>query len=268
MKPPHALTAVLAAVLLATAWAQPLTSQPVEPLLASPLAVTEVTPNSATLALSTTIGLACVVVYGEGDAFGQLALDQNMGGSAHQEHFVVLRGLEPDTEYRYRLQGSDASGTFYASSVMRFRTPSASADAALGENVATLAAGARVLEASSAFGDGFRAEYALDGDPETEWSSRGDGDGAFLTLELPAAVEVTGFGLWSRTMGSSAEIRRFTVENEAGEVYGPFELPDAAGLYSFAAEGRGQRFTFRVLDSSGGNTGIVELAVFARARPR
>ena len=46
MKPPHALTAVLAAVLLATAWAQPLTSQPVEPLLASPLAVTEVTDGA------------------------------------------------------------------------------------------------------------------------------------------------------------------------------------------------------------------------------
>lgn len=268
MNPNRYLTALLAMGLLVTVQAQPLTSHPIEPLLESPVGVTDVTAASATLAVTTTLDLACVVVYGKDESFGQLALDQDMGGGAHREHFVILRGLEPDTEYLYRLQGSDASGVFYASSVLSFRTPSAPASADLGENVVTLAAGARVLEVSSEFSDSFRAEHALDGDPETEWSSRADGDDAFLTVELPEAVEVSGFGLWTRTMGSSAEIRRFEVENEAGDVYGPFELPDAAGMHSFPASGRGQRFTFRVLDSSGGNTGIVELAVFARARSR
>ncbi len=51
-----------------------------------------------------------------------------------------------------------------------------------------------------------------------------------------------------------------------GEVFGPFDVPDAASAHDFAATGRGQEFTFRVLASSGGNTGVVEVAVYAQPR--
>ena len=267
MKPNRYLTAaalLVSACMAGWSAAQTLTSQPIEPVLASPITLSGITATGATLEVTTTIDLACVVVYGTDQTFGLLALDQNMGGSAHQDHVVVMRGLEPDTEYVYRLQGSDPNGTFYASDIMSFRTPSARERTDLGENIAMLEHGARVVEVSSEFSSSFRADNALDGRPESEWSSRGDGNDAFLTVELPEVVEVAGFGLWTRTMGSSAEIHAFEVENEAGDIYGPFEVPDASGLYSFEADGRGQRFTFRVVDSSGGNTGIVELAVFVR----
>jgi len=246
-----------------------LTAQPIEPILAGPLELGELTPQSATLNITTNRDVACVVVFGTDPGFGQLALDQQMGSSAHRDHRVIMRGLQPDTEYVYRLQGSDPDGTFYASSTLRFRTPPPEPQADLGTNVARVELGARIVDVSSNFGGGdnassFGANHAIDGDTGTEWSSAGDGDQAFITVELPQAVEVSGFGLWTRTMGTSAQIARFEVENEAGEIFGPFAITDASQLYGFPATGRGQRFTFRVVESSGGNTGVVEIGVFTR----
>lgn len=202
-----------------------------------------------------------------------MALDQTMGSSAHSEHLVNLRGLEPNTEYFYRLQGSDENGTFYASDTLSFKTLDESSDAdALGTNVALGNLGASIADVSSNFGGGgndgqWGADNAIDDDPNTEWSSDGDGNEAFITVELPETVTVSGFGVWTRTMGSSAQIGTFEVENEAGEVFGPFDLPDAAGLYTFAAEGQGKRFRFKVQNSSGGNTGVVELAIYTPDQP-
>lgn len=260
------LPLVLAATLIAAAHGQRLVSLPIEDVVEAPIEVSEVSSVAASLVVVTSIDLACVVVFGRDASFGGLALDQDMGGGAHRDHRVVMRGLEPDTEYLYRLQGSDAQGNFYASEVRRFRTPPAARGAALGVDVATVAAGAVVIATSSDFGSGFAGERAIDGDARSEWSSRGDGDGAFITVRLSEAVDVTGFGLWTRTMGSSAQIERFEVVNEHGDVFGPFEVPDAAALHAFAASGRGQEFTFRVVASSGGNTGAVEVAVYTQRR--
>lgn len=258
---------VAAALVAAAAYAQPLVSLPVDDVLDAPIELADVTSASATLEVTSTIDLACLVVFGTDDSFGNLALDVDMGAGAHSDHRVLMRGLEPDTAYVYRLQGSDPQGNFYASEVMHFRTPPASGDeASLGVNVATVAAGAEVVEASSEFGSAFTADRAIDGDATSEWSSRGDGDEAFITVRLSEPVEVTGFGLWTRTMGSTAQIERFEVVNEDGEVFGPFEVPDAATEHAFPADGRGQVFTFRVVSSSGGNTGAVEVAVYARPR--
>ena len=74
---------------------------------------------------------------------------------------------------------------------------------------------------------------------------------------------MSGFGLWTRTMGTSAQIESFVVENERGEMFGPFVLPDAAGMHSFPAVAAGRTFTFRVVSSSGGNTGAVEVGIFS-----
>ncbi len=246
--------------------AQALASLAAESVLESPIEVSDLTPTSAALRIESTLDLACVVVYGQDETFGQLALDQDMGGSAHRDHFVIMRGLEPDTEYLYRLQGSDSAGNFYASAVMRFRTPVAGEVGEVREN---LARGATVTAVSSNYGGGdndsrWGANNAIDGDQATEWSSAGDGNDAYITLQLPGEVDVGGFGVWTRTMGSSAQIGRFVVESDSGEVFGPFELPDAGGLYEFSVEGRGRSFTFRVIDSSGGNTGVVELAIYPR----
>jgi hypothetical protein len=187
-----------------------------------------------------------------------------MDDGAHRDHRVVLRGLEPETDYVYRLQGSDPQGNFYVSETLSFRTPAAPPGADLGTNVATLARGARILAVSSEFSDAWGATRAIDGQPNTAWSSQGDGDDAFITVELPTEVQVSGFGLWTRTMVTSAQIITFQVTTPSGQVFGPFEVPDASILYAFPAEVFDRRFTFEVLSSSGGNTGAVEVAVFVR----
>ncbi len=93
------------------------------------------------------------------------------------------------------------------------------------------------------------------------------GNPAFLTVELPTAVAVTAFGLWTRMMGTSAQIGCFAVENQAGKIFGPFAISDANQLCGFPVTARGQRFTFGVVESSGGNTGEVEIGMFTRRTP-
>lgn len=257
------VVALVLLLALATAAANGLVAQPLEPLVAEPIAMHQVGATSATLLVTTDVDLACVVVFGTDPGFGNLALDQDMGGAAHRDHRVLLRGLRPDTEYVFRLQGSAPDGRFYASEVYAFRTLPAEEEARAWRNVATLDAGARVLDASSAFGAAFAPEHAIDGTPSSEWSSRGDGDAAYLRIELAEPTTFLGFGVWSRSMGSSAEIRRFEVETDAGEVFGPFDLPSADEPFTFDARGTAQRFTVRVLASTGGNTGLIEFAVYA-----
>ena len=64
---------------------------------------------------------------------------------------------------------------------------------------------------------------------------------------------------------STAQIIEFRVVTEDGVVLGPFRLPDANQLYRFEVEARARVVRFEVVDSSGGNTGAVEVAVFGEA---
>jgi len=235
--------------------------EPVEPYVEGDLTPDEIGPTSAVLDLTTTIDLACVAVYGTDRSFGQLALDQQMGAAAHRSHRVVLSGLEPDTAYVYRFQGSAPDGRLFASQVYTFRTAARVDDARFGPPVADL----RAVDASSTFSEAFAPANAVDGDGGSEWSSAGDGDDAWIELGLPGPTELSGIGVWTRTMTSSARIQRFTIVTGEGETFGPFELPDANGLHRFPVEATAERLTLEVEASTGGNTGLVEVEVY-RAR--
>ena len=69
-------------------------------------------------------------------------------------------------------------------------------------------------------------------------------------------------GFWTRTMGTSAQVRRFQVVSDQGVVKGPFELSDAASVGYFETELTAKRLRFEVIESSGGNTGAVEIEVY------
>jgi len=102
-----------------------------EELLAAP-PVVEPDPSgtSATIRVTTEVATACAVVYGrDGDVGEGIATDADMGGGAHTDHAAVLTGLEPDTEYAYRLQGSGPDGDLFRSATYTFRTPPAAAAA-------------------------------------------------------------------------------------------------------------------------------------------
>ena len=234
--------------------------RPIEEILTSEITV-EPDPSGtvATLRVRTEIPVVCAVIYGVDDGFGAIATDDDMAGDAHRDHAPRLVGLEPDTEYRFVLQGSDAEGNLYRSEVMTFRTPEAAVAAAPGRNVAPEGT---VAEVSSEFSDAFAAANAIDGEAATEWSSAGDGDDASITIDLGMPTEIIGARLRTRQMADgSAIIRSFTVTVD-DETFGPFPADDGGGqLAEFEATGR--RVRFDAAETTGGNTGAVEIEIYA-----
>ncbi len=230
--------------------------------------MTDITGNSAVLSFDSTVPLACSVVFGLTPDFGSVAVDQDMDGGAHQDHGPVLSGLEPDREYFFRVQGTSEDGTLYLGEVRRFRTPVQVASAEV--NLASLAAGAQVTAVSSNFGSAandqaWGANQAIDGDGATAWSSAGDGDDGFIEIALGEETEIGDVSVWTRSMSNgTAQIFQFTITTDQGEVFGPFALADASQAYRFALNTKASRVRLDVVESNGGNVGLVEFGVFAR----
>lgn len=231
-----------------------------------PPRIEDITHGDAVLRFQSSIPLACSVVYGETDAFGLIAIDSDMAGGAHSDHHPLMVGLKPDTEYRYRVQGTAADGTLYMSRVRTFRTPAASADQAA--NLASMAAGAEIVAVSSNYGNGandsvWGANSALDGSGGTAWSSSGDGNEAYVEIALAGPARIDAVEVWTRTMANgTAQIFSFTLTTDAGEVLGPFLLPDASRAYRFEVDVVARSLRLDVVESNGGNTGLVEFAAY------
>ncbi len=223
---------------------------------AGPIIDPQPSGTAATLRVTTTIDAACAVAFGETEALGRLATDQEMGAAGHSDHEVILGGLEPDTEYFYRLQGVGVDGRLYRSGLLTFRTSPAS-EALPSRNVAV---GSLVVEASSEFSGAFGAANAIDGNPATEWSSQNDGDDAYLVIDLGEEVDVVAVGFHTRSMSDgSATTETFTITVDDADTYGPFPV----GRVDVTFTGRLVRFD--VDRSTGGNTGATEVEVFEDA---
>lgn len=223
-------------------------------------------PSAGIFRVDTTEPAICAIVWGETDAFGRFNNSLAMNGTGIVEHDVKLPDLEPGREYRYVLQGTTADGTLYRSDVGTFVIPegdggeAASPAPDLGPN---LAVDATVADVSSEFNDSFAAANAIDGDLGTEWSSRDDGDAAFLTLDLGAPTDLTGVAFLTRSMADGTAITEtFTVTVDDGEVLGPFAAGSPADPRVAEVSTTGQRLTFEVDASTGGNVGAVEVQVF------
>ncbi|MCF6736592.1 discoidin domain-containing protein [Blastococcus sp. KM273129] len=257
------LPAPLAVVVLAGCGGEPASGGPAvlpaEQVFAeAPVVLPDPSGTSATLQVTTGIDMACAVVFGRDESLGEgIATDSDMGGGAHAEHRAVMRGLQPGTEYFYRVQGSGADGRLYRSELMSFRTPDAEVPEPPGENAAL---GAAVADVSSEFSGAFAAGNAVDGDPATEWSSDGDGDDASITLDLGRAVDVVGLALRSRSMGDgTAVVETFTVTVDGGPTYGPF---GAGGTVVLDDAVTGRILRIDAETTTGGNTGAAEIEVY------
>lgn len=230
--------------------------------------VRDITPSSGVLVFTSSIPLACSVVYGQTPEFGQVATDLDMNGGAHSDHHPVLAGLEPDSEYFYRVQGTAADGTIFLGQVLTFRTPAAVASAEV--NLASLAAGAQVVAVSSNYGaaandQAWGANQAIDGDQRTAWSSAGDGDDGYIEIALGEEAEIGDVEVWTRSMSNgTAQIFQFTITSDSGEVFGPFSLADASQPYRFALNATARSLRLDVVESNGGNVGLVEFGAYAR----
>jgi len=240
--------------------------RPITDVLASGPEFTDIAPGTVTVRVETTVPLACAVVYGTTPDYGRIATDTDMAGGGHSEHRPLLTGLQPDTLYYARLQGVGPDGALYRSEEYTFRTGPAAAEGGQ-PNLARPENGARLVGVSSNYGGGaddssFGALNALDGNPATQWSSDGDGDAAWIEIELAAETRVTRISFWTRTMGSLAEIHSFQIVTDKGETIGPFNLADAAQAYYFETDFTAQRLRFEAVTTSGGNTGAVEIEVY------
>lgn len=215
--------------------------------------------TSAAVHVTTSMDMVCAAVYGTTPELGDgIATDSDMGGGAHTDHKAVLTGLEPDTEYYLRVQGSGSDGRLYRSELITFRTPEAKSQQRPGENVAI---GAPVIAVSSEFSDLFAATNAVDGDLATEWSTAGDGDDAWITIDLGEPVDVVGIGFHSREMGDGTSIiNTFTVTVDGGDTFGPY--PAGPGLAIVDVTFSGQTLRFDAVDTTGGNTGAVEIEIY------
>jgi hypothetical protein len=241
--------------------------RPIEEIIEQPLQVTNFeNDGSARLPIQTKIPVACTIVYGKTNQFGSLSLDQDMAGGAHTDHSPLLLGLDPETTYYFRVQGVDASGVVYLSEVMTFTTPPRETVAV--ENLASPLLGAEIIGYSSAFGDAaptsnWGIANAFDDNPNTAWSSGGDGDAAWVEIKLAQPARVTAVSFHSRSMADGSAITQaFTVTTETGQVFGPFSLPDASQPHQFEVAFVAQTLKFELMDTTGGNTGAVDIAIY------
>ena len=223
-----------------------------EEIAASPVVITpDPSGRSAVLQVDTSVDVACSVVYGEDDAFGSISVDNDMDGGAHSEHQPVLGGLEPDSTYQYRLQGTAADGTIYVSEVMTFSTPLAPVG-----GPPDLARDAVVTGVSSEFSEAFAAANAFDGDGTTEWSTSGDGDDAWVEIDLGEVQAIASISFRTRSMSDGTAVTETFSLTADGELIGTFPADTTVNVAVDA-----QRLRFDVESSSGGNTGAVEILV-------
>jgi hypothetical protein len=245
--------------------------RPLAEILATGPEFVDLRPNSVTIELDTTIAVACSVVYGTTPEYGRIATDTDMAGSGHEDHHPVLSPLEPDTIYYLRLQGTGPDGTLYRSEEYTIRTPTASdvkpPEKPDGKNLALSVNGGSIIQVSSNFGGGgndsaFGANNAIDGNVGTEWSSHGDGDDAWIEIQLAEEAEVFAVGFRTRTMGDTAQILTFQIVADGRIIDGPFELLDSDNTYYFPVTMVASRLRFEAATISGGNTGAVEIEVY------
>lgn len=243
--------------------------RPLSDILVSGPTFTNLQPRSLTILLDTTIPVVCAAAYGTSDSYGLLATDSDMAATGHSDHHPILTNLEPDTEYHIRLQGIGPDGTLYQSQDYTVRTPPAQADEPQrpsGENLALSSNGARIAGVSSNFGGGgndttYGANKAIDGRLDTEWSSDGDGDAAWIDIQLAGITHITTIGFRTRTMGTSAQITTFRVMAD-GKLMGSFTLDGATSVNYFETDTTAVRLRFEAIETSGGNTGAVEIEIY------
>ena len=249
----------------------PLTIRPLSDITADGPRLVNINPTHATLELTTTIPVACSIIYGPDRTYGQIAVDPDMAGAAIIDHRPIMGNLEPNTTYHYRLQGSDANGTLYVSELFTFATPGAPAQDL---NLAALEQGAIVLDVSSNWANGshdssFGANKAIDNDENSQWASNGDGNHASIQIQLSHPDSVHAIAVWSREMNDgTSRVIAFTVTSDQNEQF-RFTLPDARESYRFDTPFTKPVTWLRldVDDSTGGNVGLRDFDVYATITP-
>jgi hypothetical protein len=169
----------------------------------------------------------------------------------------VLVDLQPGTTYVYRIQATTANGVIWVGEPGQITTPGGD-----GTGVTNLALEGSVVETSSDFSADFAGANAIDGSLATEWSSQGDGNGAYIVIDLGRKAEVTGIGFRTRQMSDGTSITNQYTVTVDGELFGPFDAGPGLATAQFIATGQVVRVD--LVDTTGGNTGAVEIEIYGR----
>ncbi|MEO0561188.1 MAG: discoidin domain-containing protein [Chloroflexota bacterium] len=225
----------------------------------------DITATTARVNFIGTEALACYLIYGTDDTYGDVTNDPDMVQAAIVEHNPIMIGLEPDTEYQYRMMGTSEDGQLYVSAVYTFRTLPADADGT--DNLLAPSNGAQLVDVSSNFGDGpndgrWGILNAFDENPATEWATNGDGNDAFFEVDLDGTFAINEIVFNSRSMtDGTAIIESFTVQADDDEVFGPFEVLNPNDEQTYEVDFTASVMRFNVAESTGGNVGAVDIIV-------
>jgi len=150
-------------------------------------------------------------------------------------------------------------------------------------NLALSTEGALILDVSSNWGrtpDGIYSDKgatkAIDGLDDTNWATDTDGDDAYISIQLASPSNILYTEFHTMSMGSNVQIYSYQVEASKGGksfdviVASDCNLPDALRSYrcdlNIGDSTLGASVvTFRVLRSTGGNTGAYEIGVYGCA---
>jgi hypothetical protein len=226
--------------------------------------VESVTANRAVVLFDTDVATSCQVMFGPTrEDLGQIATDPDMmGASVALTHRVPLENLTAETTYFYRAM---ASGS--VSELAQFATPKGAAITLA--NVALKSAGTSVSAVSSNYAGAansgsFGADSAIDGDMTTEWSTDGNGDAAWIELDLGQSRALKKLGFRSREMmDGSSIIQRVRLVFDGAATQGPFETPDPTVRYLFdLTPVTARKVRLEAVKTSGGNTGAREIELY------
>lgn len=235
------------------------------------LRVEETGANRAVVRFDTSVPTSCELEWGL--AAGDLpfrAEDPNMAdGELALDHEVPLEDLTPDTMHFWRARATDAEGRTFFSEELSFRTLMGEPAPPEGPNVALASAGTTIADRSSNWSNVaddavWGAANAIDGSMRTAWSSFGDGDDAWILLDLGQERDLSRVGFRSRKMtDGTAIILSFRLVFQDGSIQGPFASvnPDVRHTYDLEPV-RSRTVRVEAVETTTGNTGILEVQLY------
>lgn len=216
--------------------------------------------------VTTKIPTICAIVWGPDTTFGRFNNSLSMNGTGITQHDVILPNVTPGATYSYLIQGTAADGTLYRSPIATFTIPATSSVA---NTMPTSLPGtditshAKVSKVSSEYSTTFAATNAIDGNPSTEWATKGDGDHGSITLDLGTTTDIKGVEFVTRSMADGTAITStYTVSIDNGPPLGPFDASTVARPHPVSLTATGRTVCFDIAKSSGGNVGAVEIRIY------